>query len=70
MDRKNIKIIRKIFLLLAFNMIYSHINKDYILPNLIAFVYIFHKKKKFSNFNKLTKSQGLLYKDGFISIKS
>lgn len=38
-----------------FNMSYSYINKDYILLNFLAFVYIFDKKKRFLKFKKLTK---------------
>lgn len=50
-------------------MIYSLTNKDYILLDSAISVHIFHKKKRFSKFKKLTKGQDLLCRDSLILIE-
>lgn len=55
MNRKSIEVVEKVFLLLAFNITYSHINKDYTLLDFANFVYIFYKKERFLKFKRPIK---------------
>lgn len=61
--------VKKISLLLAFNITYSYTNKDYTLLNFAIFVYVFPNKKRFSKFKRPIKEQNLLCGGGLILIQ-
>lgn len=49
---------------------YKKVSKNYLLLDLIFFIYVFYLKERFSDFKKLIRRQKLLYNKKIVLIKS